>query len=166
MNNVAWYVLICFCFTSARFNRNFSCLTNSINSIFSCRRQSRRRRFKGKQQSGKRWTILQIGTTLLPRVLHPTHHRAGARLPPDHHHRYAPVSRARFSSPLLALRPSAASRAPSRPPRPTAPPLSPRSAPPHCPAQRNSLEPSDFPAVRQTAATSSCSYASLLCPVL
>jgi hypothetical protein len=36
--------------------------------------------------------ILQISTTLLPRVLHPTHHRAGARLPLDHHHRYAPVS--------------------------------------------------------------------------
>ena len=73
------------------------CLTNSINSIFSCRRQSRRRRFNGSQQSGKRWAILQIGATLLPRVLHPTHHRAGDRLPPDHHHRYAPVSRARFS---------------------------------------------------------------------
>ena len=59
------------------------CLTNSIDSIFSCRRQERRRRFNGRQQSGKRWKILQIGTTLLPRVLHPTHHQAGARLPPE-----------------------------------------------------------------------------------
>jgi hypothetical protein len=49
-------------------------------------------------QSGRRWAISHIGTNLLPRVLLPTHHRAGARLPPEHHPRYAPASRASAAS--------------------------------------------------------------------
>ena len=72
-----------------------------------------------------------------------------------------PVSRARFSRSGHPPRAAPHPDPPARPPR-----LSLR-APPHrtAPAQRDSLEPSDFPAVRQTAATSSSSYASLLCPV-
>ena len=50
----------------------------------------RRRRLNVRPQSGWRWTMSQIDPNVRPCVLLP-------RLPPDHHHRYAPVSRARFS---------------------------------------------------------------------
>ncbi len=57
------------------------CFNRLMYGVFSlyCRRQSRRRRFNGRPQSGMLWAILPI---------HPPDHH--------HHHRYAPASCARF----------------------------------------------------------------------
>jgi hypothetical protein len=63
------------------------CLEASERIIWGARRK--------RPRSGRRWSISQI---VIPCVLLPTHHQAGARLPPEHPPRYAPASRTSAAS--------------------------------------------------------------------